>query len=298
LFDNKPAPTNPPTEEKGLDDLFDNKPAPATEPDKPANNSLDDLFGAPVDDKKMPEAPPVETPAEPAQPNAGLDDLFGSEKPAEPAPEAPAKSEGLDDLFGSEPNKPVEKPADENALDGLFDEPKAPAEPAPKTEDGTLDDLFGKPVSTESNVDSTVDNDSKHFEALFPSDTPAADAPAGDAPATDESSEPQPAKDSVDPLDVLFGVGSFQAPDKFQGAEFQTWVDNTGTYSVKARLAVIYGDRVKLLKENGKFTTVPLNRLSERDFGYVQWVASNLSMDPNTKFVKKDTETSESDSVR
>jgi hypothetical protein len=64
-------------------------------------------------------------------------------------------------------------------------------------------------------------------------------------------------------------------------------------------LVVIYSDRVKLIKENGKFTTVPINRLSEKDFQYVQWVASNLTLDTNKKFVKKGNEsTTENDSVR
>jgi hypothetical protein len=99
-------------------------------------------------------------------------------------------------------------------------------------------------------------------------------------------------------LDKLFGIGSFTAPSQFNGAEFKTWIDNTGTYTIKARLAVIYGDKVKLLKDNGKFTTVSLDRLSDRDFEYVKWVATNLSPDKATKFVKKDSEKLDSDSVR
>ena len=76
------------------------------------------------------------------------------------------------------------------------------------------------------------------------------------------------------------------------------WVDNSGAYQVKARLAVIYSDKVKLLKENGKFTTVPLSRLSEADFGYVSWVASNLTGDQAARMVKTTTESIETDMDR
>jgi len=66
-------------------------------------------------------------------------------------------------------------------------------------------------------------------------------------------------------------------PAKFQGAEFRTWSDNTGAYSIQARVAVIFGDKVRLLKENGKYTTVPMERLSDFDRSYVQWVAESLT---------------------
>ncbi len=140
-------------------------------------------------------------------------------------------------------------------------------------------------------------NDDKYLDNLFPV-KPEEKKEAPTTPSAPTQKESAPKKDNVDPLDKLFGLGQFTPPEQFRGAEFQTWVDNTGTYSVKARLAVIYTDRVKLLKENGKYTTVPLNRLSDRDFAYVQWVASNLSAEANTKFVKKDAETGDTDSIR
>lgn len=63
----------------------------------------------------------------------------------------------------------------------------------------------------------------------------------------------------------------------FRGAEYREWMDNTGTYRVQARVAVIFEDRVRLLKDTGKITTVPLTRLSSRDRAYVLWVATSLS---------------------
>lgn len=63
----------------------------------------------------------------------------------------------------------------------------------------------------------------------------------------------------------------------FRGAEYREWIDNTGTYRVQARVAVIFEDRVRLLKDTGKITTVPITRLSSRDRAYILWVAASLS---------------------
>jgi hypothetical protein len=80
-----------------------------------------------------------------------------------------------------------------------------------------------------------------------------------------------------DELDRIFRSKTFVPPTKFQGAEFRNWTDNTGAYSIQARVAVIFGDKVRLLKENGKYTTVPMERLSDFDRSYVQWVAESLT---------------------
>ncbi|MHC4876981.1 MAG: SHD1 domain-containing protein [Planctomycetota bacterium] len=49
------------------------------------------------------------------------------------------------------------------------------------------------------------------------------------------------------------------------------WTDDTGTFQVKATLAEISesGDSVKLRLEDGKYATVPLERLSDSDRRYV-----------------------------
>ena len=48
------------------------------------------------------------------------------------------------------------------------------------------------------------------------------------------------------------------------------WNDNTGTFQVEGRLIAILPDHVRLLKSNGRTTTVPLRRLSESDAKYVE----------------------------
>jgi hypothetical protein len=263
------------------------------EPAKDA--AVDDVFGAET------ALPAKEAPA--AEPKDAIEDLFGSEKTDAPATPAPEKKSGLDDLFGTESTEPAPAkteaaPAQNESIDDLFGTPETkPAEGTtePVKPKESLDDLFGKPVSIDAAGPASSNIKTKDSQLPV---KPEAKKETPNTPAPQPETESSPKKGNADPLDELFGLGEFTPPQQFRGAEFQTWVDNTGTYSVKARLAVIYTDRVKLIKENGKFTTVSLSRLSDRDFAYVQWVASNLAAEANAKFVKKDVETSDTDSIR
>jgi hypothetical protein len=47
------------------------------------------------------------------------------------------------------------------------------------------------------------------------------------------------------------------------------WIDNSGQFRVLARLLLVLEDKVRLLKESGRTTTVPVNRLSAADCRYV-----------------------------
>jgi hypothetical protein len=57
-------------------------------------------------------------------------------------------------------------------------------------------------------------------------------------------------------------------------SEMRMWVDNTGKYSVNARLIRFLDGHVRLMKDTGRTTTVALNRLSERDLEFVNRQAS------------------------
>ncbi len=49
----------------------------------------------------------------------------------------------------------------------------------------------------------------------------------------------------------------------------RTWTDNTGRHQVRGRLMVVTATHIRLLKENGRFTTVPRERLSSEDLAFV-----------------------------
>lgn len=74
----------------------------------------------------------------------------------------------------------------------------------------------------------------------------------------------------------LFESPTFTPPSEFRGAETRRWRDNTGAYEVEGRLIIIYPDKVRLQKANGRTTTVAMRRLSQFDQSYVRWVAEHM----------------------
>ena len=54
------------------------------------------------------------------------------------------------------------------------------------------------------------------------------------------------------------------------------WTDNTGRYTTVGRLIVVMDTKVRIRKDNGRFTTVPKRRLSQADLEYVERVADGF----------------------
>jgi hypothetical protein len=206
-----------------------------TEDSGDAISGEDDLFG---------DAPAA--PAEVEEPAEDIGDMFG-DTPAPSEPEtvpftepAPADDD-MEDLFGGDASTPA--PAEE---------PAAVDEPAPA--DDSLEDMFGDPPAGDEEPAGGDD-----LEDMF-----------GDPPAGDE----EPA--GGDDLEDLFGKqGSEKILVKAQHSNLRVWQDNTGTFRTMGELKVIARDHVRILKENGRYCTVPLQRLSSTDFQLVQQIAGN-----------------------
>jgi len=214
--------------------------------------TVDDLF----DDSALePMADPVsDADAEPDA-SSDLNDLFGTD-PA-PADPAPASDSDLNDLFNfndlSTPESSVEEPSDETAITTVVSTRMDSQESFERTGYSDIDALFGTPIDAEQKnteqqtADPIGDSD---FEDLFKTTS-----------------------------------GKAAAIESFRGAEFRNWTDDTGEFSVSARLSVIFPDRIRLLKENGKYSTVSVDRLSAADRQYVGWVAMSLQKTTGTKLV-------------
>ena len=143
------------------------------------------------------------------------------------------------------------------------------------------------------------------FEDLFPTtpagggSTPAGGAtPAGGTTPPGGATETKPATGGLDDLFPTGGTttpavggattpaGGEATPDPFKSASVlredgglasdqnREWLDNTGHYTTRARLVSFLDGHVRLLKENGRTTTVPLNRLCQNDLEFVNRQAS------------------------
>lgn len=183
-----------------------------------------------------------------------------AEKPAdspladtpEPATEKPmAKGQDRPEE-PAEPAKPEEstvpapsKPAGKKPEDNLFDEDAAP----PGGED--RDRSRRQPPKKRGPADDAPDN-------LF--DEP--DAPPPKAPAE------EPAATEDNPF-----AGIVEPPAE----PVRRWIDDTGRHETVGRLVEIRADSVRILKGNGRHTTVPLGRLSRHDLNYVRTTGERLA---------------------
>jgi hypothetical protein len=255
--------------------------------------------------------PPVEeeTPAEQVTPPAedGMD-IFGeppaAEEAAPPAEEAaPMEEESLDDIFSTPPAAEEAAPAVEEAT------PSTEGAPAEESTD-SLDDLFGdtSAPTTDAEPRMATTPDESNLDDLFgdvQAETPAAEAPATEAaPAADdlfpaETEEAAPAEatpapaDSSD-LDDLFGQRPPRASSATHMVEqpttqltFRRWTDNTGNYTTVGRLVQVGRTHVRLLKDNGRFTTVSRTRLSQADLAYVDQMVQQLGLQIIDQFAQR-----------
>jgi hypothetical protein len=106
------------------------------------------------------------------------------------------------------------------------------------------------------------------LDDLFPTTPPAGGAgttPATTPPAGRGGATEDPFGKSASILREVGGLASEQ---------LREWVDDTGRFKTRARLISLLDGHVRLIKENGRTTTVPLNRLSQNDLEFVNRQAS------------------------
>ena len=127
---------------------------------------------------------------------------------------------------------------------------------APADEDDGLEDLFD-----EGAAPADEDDD---LEDLFNQNLPAIE--------TENLVEAQPAPaDANDNRVVEVSATSAASRDALP---VRHWIDNTGLYSTVGRLIEVRPESVRLLKDNGRNTTVAWYRLSDADQEYVRHVAA------------------------
>ena len=131
----------------------------------------------------------------------------------------------------------------------------------PPTKDGDLNNSVGT-MSQDPDFTAILDSlAGRPDEPVSPTTDDAPDSPAIPPSAPEPPDEPtdEPIAEPTEDLD----------------GGFRTWVDITGRYRVSARIVAVEGNSVRLLKENGRYTTVPLDRLSKPDAAHARrWAAS------------------------
>ena len=119
--------------------------------------------------------------------------------------------------------------------------------------------------------------------------------PAEQQPATPKAEKPDPQLE-LD-LEDLFSQAA-QTDEGFAGAEIRVWVDNTGNFTTTGRLVAVFPSEVRLLKDNGRYSTVPMRRLSDGDRAYVQQVVAQLGEQDDKSHLVRAVQEGEADVTR
>ena len=228
----------------------------------------------PVPEKDTLPSPPKDDP-KPIVPDATAKPI---EKPIAAKPEDKSVKPVADDAadpFAPAPATPVKPPETK---------PKADAVPSPdavKPADAPVDDPFAptpaKPAAKDSG---SIVAPAKSIPVAL---TPAAVVPAVVVPAAPVTlAEPVALlQAAVAPKVEKAATTSAFATVPATGAVVENdpmrlWRDDSGEFEVRGKLVLILDGKVRLLKETGKYTTVPLDRLSPADLSYVRQHASAM----------------------
>jgi len=219
------------------------------------------------------------------EPAAGLGKPAESDQPVAPATPMPA---AVEDLAGGPDVKPPRQEPKEPNLFDLYgddaDDEAAPSEEPPAdSRPETADDDAGEPAEdadddatladeaemTEDDAEATEteanDGDSEPAEEAAPAEEPAADAAAEEADAAPEAAAEQA---EAEPAEAAMTV-----PNE----PIRRWSNDSNTHHTQGWLVEVRADRVRILKVNGRHTTVLTESLSAADRDYVSAVGDRLA---------------------
>jgi hypothetical protein len=184
------------------------------------------------------DAPPMKEPAA-TEPATPLEP---AQPLTEPITEAPADKEPP-----MEEDAPPAKPQDE--------EP-APAKHAVKNDDNLFDEESDEPEDAPEAPAEDGPSEPEADATESPTDEPVTEKPADEPKAED------------DPFAAVL-----HAPDE----PVRRWIDDSGRHETIGRLVEVHPDRVRILKSNGRYATVPLERLSRHDQSYVSATGERIA---------------------
>ena len=195
--------------------------------------------------------------------------------------------EATDDAFG---NIGDALPGFEEAADAASDFDDVTVEET----DASSDFEEETPASTDDALPGFDELPVEAVDDVLPGDldeVPADDDIGDDLPGSEDvpADDVDPAaedEDSDESFDDLFGFRLIEpAPPvtksvatRVSELPMRAWTDNTGNYQTVGRLEKIGDTHVRLFKQNGRYSTVSLERLSQADLEYVAQMRERLGV--------------------
>ncbi|MFP6657654.1 MAG: SHD1 domain-containing protein [Pirellulales bacterium] len=213
-------------------------------------------------DETVPEPPPVADEAVPKPP-----------APKPPAPKPPAPKPPAPKPAEPKPKKPKKVVDEAPAAAAKGDEPSDSALAVAERTPSNVQDAV---AVAKPELPAVVDESLHALPAAEPAAAGLARLPAADLPApeaADSAAAPAEPRELAPPAEST-QITLFDEVQQFAPLEtVRTWTDNSGLYKVNGKLAVILDAKVRIMKENGRMTTVPFARLSRADLDFVQFHA-------------------------
>lgn len=264
-----------------------------------------------------PVAPMAGEPALAAEPVPPLEPATvaraSAEEPAEPPYEPPAKDTAMKEPAAPAPAEeptppPVPEPAPEPTPDPA-PQPKPEVKPEPAPEPAPAPEPKPEPATPpappaeknifeedleEGDAELPMQNEEAPASAdSDPSDEESADEPLSEKPSTEAGAKPaeEPATEPVNEPSPEPASDSQPEPADGDSDPFASmppaptepvrrWIDDSGSHDTVGQLVEVYADHVRILKLNGRFTRVPLERLSDADRSYVAASSERLAAAP------------------
>ena len=251
------SPAALPTPTPAQEPIPDLKPATAQSRVAPASN--EQLMLEPAAAAEKPTE--VDKPVAPTTPMpAAVEDLAGG--PDVKPPRAEPKEPNLFDLYGDE--------GDEDAPAAEAPAAEAPAASPPEAADADAAEAAKDSAAETAATDEPemTEDDAEATEAEATDGESETAEPAASADEPDAASEAEPEQAEADPAAAAWAV-----PNE----PMRHWSDDSGTHHAQGWLVEVRTDRVRILKVNGRHTTVWTESLSAADRDYVSEVGGRLA---------------------
>ena len=245
-------------------------PVVATEPTSVLEKSDSQVSPASAEEEMPPEKAVTPEPL-PEQP-----DDASPVPPVDSQPEETVEEEmpEEEEMLEEEPAQTISPPEEETEKN-LFDEDEPAAEEASADSQTQPDEeMPAEPADDESGFDDTEmpDEDSPDEPAAVP-------ALPEEVEEAEEEMQDEPAASEEDSAieDESVNASQFNSGIVLGGNQpVRRWIDNTGRHETIGRLVEVHGSSVRLLKSNGRYTTVPVERLSPHDQRYVEAIDTQI----------------------
>ena len=163
---------------------------------------------------------------------------------------------------------PAGSPPLPTATPAVLPNPTSAQEPLPDLQPATTPPAVEPNLFDRYGDNATATGDDALLTTGDPLDQPSDDAAVEGTPAADEAPPEQPAEETSP-------EAAFLVPDE----PMRRWANAAGTHQTQGWLVALRADRVRILKVNGRHTTVSRASLSAEDRAYVSAVSDRLAAD-------------------